>query len=282
MIGTKNQWKPFYPEERPLMANIIVNELSDKEIRKHYAEKYRRSSLVKGAFEVEDFLPNMGEEGKWLFFTAAPIEGTNGKIIGAVETLQDITERKKSEEMLKSSETLYRSTIDSMNEHINVLDTDFRILLFNASISTWCGELNISTDNIIGQSFFDVFPFLDKEKLQNEFIQILETKKPVISQETHKFGESQLITETRKIPVIEDGKVTQIINIIADITERKKAEKELKKYHDHLEELIKERTKELENKNKELERYNRLFEGREFRIKELKDKVKELEKKNSP
>ncbi|MBW2646438.1 MAG: hypothetical protein JRE23_09715 [Deltaproteobacteria bacterium] len=61
------------------------------------------------------------------------------------------------------------------------------------------------------------------------------------------------------------------------MTERKRAEEELNKYRDHLEDLVKERTGELEEKNSELERMNMLFVGREFRIKELKEKVKELE-----
>ena len=62
-----------------------------------------------------------------------------------------------------------------------------------------------------------------------------------------------------------------------EIIERKQAEEELKKYRASLEELVKKRTEELELKNKELEEYIRLFEGREFRIKELRDRVKELE-----
>jgi len=40
-----------------------------------------------------------------------------------------------------------------------------------------------------------------------------------------------------------------------------------------------ERTKDIEAKNKELERFNKLFVGREFRIKELREKVKELKRK---
>ncbi len=74
-----------------------------------------------------------------------------------------------------------------------------------------------------------------------------------------------------------DGSISKL-EMFRDITEYKQAEEELTKYRKHLEELVKERTKELEEKNKELERFNKLFVGREFRIKELKDKIKKLEK----
>ena len=73
------------------------------------------------------------------------------------------------------------------------------------------------------------------------------------------------------------GGEDRIIAVDRDITNRKKVEEKLEKYHDSLEELVKERTIELEKKNAELERYNNLFVGREFRIKELRDKVKKLE-----
>jgi len=59
--------------------------------------------------------------------------------------------------------------------------------------------------------------------------------------------------------------------------EHKNAEEELEKHRQHLEELVKERTAELEEKNKELKHFNSVFIDREFRIKELKDRVKELE-----
>jgi len=57
------------------------------------------------------------------------------------------------------------------------------------------------------------------------------------------------------------------------------SEEELKKYRDNLEELVKMRTTELEEKNLDLEKFNELFVGREFRIKELREEIKELKLK---
>ena len=74
----------------------------------------------------------------------------------------------------------------------------------------------------------------------------------------------------------ENQEPKHIITIGRDISERRKTEKELSNYRKHLEKLVQERTSELEEKNEDLERFNQLFVGREFRIKELKDKIKEL------
>ena len=44
---------------------------------------------------------------RWLFFTAAPLHDKQGRIVGAIETLQDITERKQMEDSLRGSELRY-------------------------------------------------------------------------------------------------------------------------------------------------------------------------------
>ncbi|MCD4653308.1 PAS domain-containing protein [bacterium] len=67
MIGTKNHWKPFYSEERPLIADIVLDGPLDDETNKYYLEKIRKSFLIKGALEAESFFPDMGKEGKWFF-----------------------------------------------------------------------------------------------------------------------------------------------------------------------------------------------------------------------
>ncbi|MDP3395222.1 MAG: PAS domain S-box protein [Methanoregula sp.] len=97
IVGTDQQWRAFYPQKRPVLADLLVDEKND-EIPKLYGGKFRSSRLVEGAYEATDFFPTMGASGKWLNFTAAPIRDTQGTIIGAVETLEDITERRNAEQ----------------------------------------------------------------------------------------------------------------------------------------------------------------------------------------
>jgi signal transduction histidine kinase len=100
MIGSNRQWAPFYPNERPILADLIVSgELEGLDT--FYAGKFRRSPLIPDAFEVESFFPHFGDGGRWLYFTAAPLRDAVGRIVGAIETLQDVTERHKAEDGLR-------------------------------------------------------------------------------------------------------------------------------------------------------------------------------------
>jgi PAS domain S-box-containing protein len=98
MVGTTRPSIPFWGEERATMADVILDQISEAEIEKLYGEKWRKSMLIEEAYEAEVFFPRLGDDGKWCWFTAAPIKGPDGTITGAIETLWDKTEDKKSEE----------------------------------------------------------------------------------------------------------------------------------------------------------------------------------------
>jgi len=101
IIGTGEQWRAFYTEKRPVMADLIVDGASADEIETYYRDKCKKTLLIDGAYEAEDFFPSLGRNGKWLHFTASPIRDNNGEVIGAIETLEDITERKSAEDNLR-------------------------------------------------------------------------------------------------------------------------------------------------------------------------------------
>ena len=97
IVGTTKQWIPFYEKERSSMADVIVDQIDELEIRKLYGTKWRKSVLIEGAYEAEMLFPNLGDNGKWCWFTAAPIRTPDGEVIGAIETIWDKTEDRKVE-----------------------------------------------------------------------------------------------------------------------------------------------------------------------------------------
>jgi diguanylate cyclase (GGDEF)-like protein len=121
MVGTSDHWKAFYPLQKPLLADLVVDNVREHAIAGYYDGKYRKSSFSEGAYEVEDYFPGLGDAGRWLFFTATPIPDGEGLMLGAVQTLQDISERKVVEDELRESEKRYRelSITDSLTKLYN-------------------------------------------------------------------------------------------------------------------------------------------------------------------
>ncbi len=116
IVGTNKQWRPFWEKERPSMADVIIDQISAEEIRKLYGTKWRKSALIDGAYEAEVFFPNLGESGKWCWFTAAPIKAPDGTLIGAIETLWDKTEDKKAEQERDRHTRLLTETAKALAE----------------------------------------------------------------------------------------------------------------------------------------------------------------------
>lgn len=100
VMGTDGQWKAFYNEKRAILADLIADSIEGIETSGNYRDKAKKSALIDGAYEAEDFFPSMGEKGKWYKFTASPIK-SGDKTIGAIEVLEDVTERHIAEENLR-------------------------------------------------------------------------------------------------------------------------------------------------------------------------------------
>jgi PAS domain S-box-containing protein len=156
VIGTDKQWMPFYPEKRPVMADFIVDEKPEREIKEKYGSKCEKSALITGAYEALDFFPSLGEKGKWLLCTATPLRETNGDLIGALETVQDITERKLAVDALRASEKQLRETRDYLNNVIEsskdaivVIDMEGIVRAWNKGAEAYMGY---TADEVIGKS----------------------------------------------------------------------------------------------------------------------------------
>jgi PAS domain S-box-containing protein len=147
VVGTNRQWAPFWDQPRPSMADVILDQLSDAEIAKLYDGHWRRSELIPDAYEAEAYFSNLGENGLWCWFTAAPIRSPDGEIIGAIETLQDITEKKNAEKEItaqirKLAEIIEGSTIPTF-----VIGPDHRVTHWNRALERLTG---VKADQMVG------------------------------------------------------------------------------------------------------------------------------------
>ena len=168
LVGTDRQWVPFRSAKRPTMADVIVGEMSEDDVSKYYGSSWRKSGLINEAYEAEEFFPHLGKDGKWIFFTAAPIKSPDGKIMGAIETLKDITEDKKAHEELelqdkelstlydkyKKSEEKYRSLFNNNPNPIFIIDQKtLEILDVNRRVEE---DYGYTKRELLGFSFLDI------------------------------------------------------------------------------------------------------------------------------
>jgi diguanylate cyclase (GGDEF)-like protein/PAS domain S-box-containing protein len=97
MLGRNDPWRGFFQHERPVLADFIVNSSSEEEIAYFYGSQYIRSEIFPEIYIGEDFFPELAPDGVWLSFSASPLRDEQENIIGAIEILMDITQRKEAE-----------------------------------------------------------------------------------------------------------------------------------------------------------------------------------------
>ncbi|MHA2329097.1 MAG: PAS domain-containing protein, partial [Candidatus Hodarchaeales archaeon] len=134
-----------------------------------------------------------------------------------------------------------RQTLDSMGDAIHVVDTDLRFILFNTAFKRWNLELGLK-DDVIGLRITEVFPFLP-EKVIDEYKQVFDSGEPLVTEEYTRIRDEEFITEARKIPIFDEGRVTRIVTVIKDITEYKQTMKALQESEEKYRNLV-ERAKD--------------------------------------
>ena len=220
VIGTNRQWEVFYSAERPTMADLIVDRASDEAISKYYKDKYHKSPVKEGAYEAEGYFPEIGDNGKWLFFTAAPLTDGEGNVIGAVETLQDITERKQAEEELIKSERRFRTLLDF---------APYSVVVFN--MEGCVTYLNPAFTETFGWTFAELkgkrIPYVPEElkKRISKDVQRLVEEKVIMRHETRRLTkDGRLLDVVMRASVFFDSKGDPAgeLVIIRDVTQEKR------------------------------------------------------------
>lgn len=211
----------------------------------------------------------------------SPHKNSDGEIIGLLGLSVNITKVKRAENDLYESlqrEQLQANIVRNSPVGIAFGYPDGSLENCNKAFSDLTGyseeELKtINWNNVLTPEKWNDIEAVELEKLSFEN-NIIQYEKEYI----HKSGKTIPIELVVTAKFDTENNLIHFIGFVSDITERKSTEQELKKHRENLEELVKERTIDLEEKNIELERFNNLFVDREIRIKELRNEIENLKK----
>ena len=126
MIGTNNHWSVFSSTRKVILVDLIVDGASKEEISRQYSDEVYTSSYMDGAYEGETLFAGAGGNELWLFFTAAPLTGDEGKIIGAIQTLQDITDRSGVREDIVKKQKEFNRRVEQRTAELTAINIELK------------------------------------------------------------------------------------------------------------------------------------------------------------
>lgn len=219
----------------------------------------KKAVAHKDIFEMEHHVLMADGSLGWTFSRAVPILNDKDEIIEWFGAASDITSRKKAEEDLKaaieqleSQKRLYETITSNTPDLIYVFDLNYNFTYANKALLTMWGK---GWDDAIGKGLPENgYEDWHTEMHQREIDQVVATKQPIRGVVSFPHAElGKRVYDYIFVPVInEKGDVEAVAGTTRDITEIKLAEEALQKIREQLEELVSERTKELERSNEDL------------------------------
>ena len=232
-----------YARDLKIQPDEIIGKTDYDFYNKELAEKYRADDIRimesgKTEYIEEKYIQN-GQEAV-IQTVKTPLEDEKGNTIGILGIFWDITERRQIEEALKESEERYRTIIEYSNDMIWTLDTEGCFLFFNKRSEEITG---FKLEDWQGKSFA---PLIEKDELPK----IIEVFHKTLGGEPQQYEVSvkkedgnNIILLVNTAPIYSKGKVVGTVSFGRDITERKKAEEQIK-------ESLKQKLKKSNKQNK--------------------------------
>jgi PAS domain S-box-containing protein len=208
---------PFYHERRPILIDLVIK---DDPIT---AGKYPAITRDGNTLFSEILIPHFNNgKGAALWFTASPLYDTRGTVVGAIESIREITERKQVEDALHESEKRFRELSDLLPQIVFEVDINGNLMYANHIAFELFGY---SEDEFRGGlTVFEMIARDDRERAAAAFRAMLEGEgKTGLSDEylaLRKDGSTFPIS-IYSSPVVVNNRITGLRGIIIDITERK-------------------------------------------------------------
>jgi PAS domain S-box-containing protein len=220
------------------MEALDISKPEFRESIKNYMQQRKGGKPVPKYYEFK-IITKRGEE-RWLERFAIELQGEKEPLV--LVTVSDITDRKRTEEILKQSEEKYRVLLENASDAILIIDLDGNILQANRKAEEFLGY---TEEDLLQMNYTQIHPKHELERTNAAFKNIMK--------HGHGFLHDGRILrkDEKEVPVDINGVVIEyagqkiVQESFRDITEQQKT-------RDALERLVKERTAEIAKKNRQL------------------------------
>jgi len=227
---------PFYGIRRPILVDLVL--MPQEEIEGKYDLLQREGNTL----TVEIFIPTFGTYGSYLWAKAAPLYDSQGEIAGAIESIRDFTERKRSEEETASMKQRLAEVIDFLPDATFAIDNQGTVLTWNKAMEKMTG---VSAADMMGKGDYEyALPFygirrpiladlvlLPDEKIEKKYPGLQRDGKTLISEIfVPTFGPKGSFIWAKAAPLYNSlGSIVGAIESIRDITDMRRTEQTLER-----------------------------------------------------
>jgi PAS domain S-box-containing protein len=204
---------PFYGTRRPILIDLVFKD--DKKIQKKYFFVRKEGDVLLAEAAVQVKGENLSLWGK-----AKPLYNSKGDIIGAIESIRDITERKQVEESLKYRE----QELEANNIQLQDLNAALRVLLKQRE-----QDKNDLEEKVLANVKKLIMPYLDKLKKESKCLKTMAylgtlelTLKDIVAPFAHRISSKYVGLTNREVQVaglIKEGMITKEIAEMLNISE---------------------------------------------------------------
>lgn len=217
---------PFYGRRCPMLADFILAPGSLEYDRFDYVEQKGNMLFA------EAFIPDT-RDGLYLWGKASPLFDNDGNVTGAIESLRDITERKRSEEALAEEKERLAVTLRSIGDGVITTDYNGLVTMLNEvgeKLTGW------SHEEARGRPLTEVFQIINeytREPCVNPVEKVLETR-GIVGLANHtvlisKNGVERTIADSGSPIFDHRGNVIGVVLVFRDVTAQQRMEEEIQR-----------------------------------------------------
>ena len=187
-----------------------------------------------------------------VLYNATVYRNEAGAVQGVFAAARDVTERNAIQRILQNSEARYRSLVTASAQMVWTTDARGAVV---EDIPTWRAFSGQTLEQVLGWGWADALHPDDREPTMERWALSIDSHGPYDTEyRVRRFDGEYRQFAVRGVPVFESlGTVREWIGACTDITEAKRAEAELARHRGHLEELVQQRTTELQQTNTRLQ-----------------------------